>query len=270
MIDISVIIPVYNSSLTIVASIDSVVRECAGNSYAWELIVVDDGSPDNSAQIIEQYISQSPHKENIRLIRQPNGGASVARNTGIEAARGEFIAFNDSDDRWLEGKLRLQMEFMKSNDDVVMVAGIFGDDNLSTFKKYMGPKTLISIRDQVLKNYFSPPTTLIRVSILEKSGLFNPKMRYAEEGYFFNNIVYHGKSILLNQKVAEPITSKERWGDSGLSGNLIKMEKGELFNIKSSYRIGYISLGRFIFASCFSLAKFVRRWLIVNFRKLCK
>lgn len=250
---------------------DSVVRECLSNSYSWELIVVDDGSNDNSAELIENYIYLSPYSNFISLIKQPNGGAAVARNTGIKASTGEFIAFNDSDDRWLTGKLHLQMEYMNQHPETSLLGCAYGADN---FQKGSLVKleytTQINIIAQISKNYFSPPTVILRKSALEKSGLFNEKLRYAEEGFFFNNMVFNNNCVFMQQSVAEPIIAKERWGESGLSGNLIKMEQGELFNIKSAYKFGYISFGRYIFAVCFSIAKFARRWILSKYRKLCK
>lgn len=268
---ISIVIPCYNSAATIIEAMDSVVRECVANPYSWELIVVDDGSKDNSIELIERYISTSVHGEYIKLIKQSNGGAAVARNTGIKAAKGELIAFNDSDDRWLPGKLHLQMEYMHQNPETSLLGCSYGADNFqkgSLIK--LDVTTHITIKAQVSKNYFSPPTVILRKSALEKSGLFNEKLRYAEEGFFFNNMVYHTNCIFMQYRVAEPIITKERWGESGLSGNLLKMEQGELFNIKSAYKLGYISLGRYLFAVCFSLTKFVRRWMLSKYRKLCK
>lgn len=268
---LSIIIPCYNSSSTIADSIDSVVRECVVNDYDWEVIVVNDGSKDDSVEVVRRYIDGSPCKDNLKLICQSNGGAAAARNTGIRAAKGEFIAFNDSDDRWLSGKLRLQMEYMKANEDVDALGCVYGSDD---FRKgsliKLDHVTKIPISSQVSKNYFSPPTVIFRKSVIVKSGLFNEKLRYAEEGYFFNNMVYHNNCVFMQKTVAEAITSKSRWGDSGLSGNLVKMEQGELFNISSAYKMGYISLGRYIFAVCFSLAKFTRRWMISKYRKLCR
>ena len=264
--DLSVIIPVYNSSKTILESIQSVVSECLGSPYSWELLIIDDGSTDNSRQLIEQYIIEFSYGNKIELISQDNFGAAVARNIGLRRAKGEYIAFNDSDDRWIKGKLQLQMKYFKANPEVVLLTGIFGFDNIESIKK-IDQEMLITINDQVLKNYISPPTAMIRTSILDKSGLFCENMRYSEEGYFFNNIVYSGKTIFLKEILAESITEKRRWGDSGLSGNLFEMEKGELFNIKMAYNNKYIGLKLFAFAYIFSIFKFFRRCLISKFMK---
>lgn len=269
--DLSIIIPVYNSAATIVEAMDSVVRECRANPYSWELILVDDGSKDNSDELIENYIKSSDYGKCIQLIKQPNGGAAVARNTGIKASQGEFIAFNDSDDRWLEGKLKLQMDYMQQHSNTDLLGCAYAADNFQKGSLVkLSEMTHITIKAQVSKNYFSPPTTILRGKSLEKTGLFNEKLRYAEEGFFFNNMVYHGFCVYMQQSVAEPILKKGRWGDCGLSGNLLKMEQGELFNIRSAYQFHYITFGRYLFAICFSLTKFVRRWLISKYRKICK
>lgn len=264
---ISVIIPCYNSEKTIIQSIDSVIKAATYAGYDWELIIVDDGSTDQSPLIINKYIIDSPFRENIKLLSQVNGGAAVARNTGIKASKGEYIAFNDSDDCWLPEKLELQMNYLLNNPEVVMIAGIFGVDNMRSVKN-IDYENVITIKDQMLKNYFTPQAVVLRKEVLKKSGLFCEKMRHLEEGFFFNNVVVNGRSVLINKQVTVPITSKERYGDSGLSGNLLKMEQGELFNIKSAYRFRYISLPLFIFAYCFSILKFLRRLLIVMLRKL--
>jgi glycosyltransferase involved in cell wall biosynthesis len=267
MLKISVIIPVYNSANTIIECIDSVIRELDSNPYSWELIIVDDGSKDNSVEKINQHISKLACTNNIMLIQQKNTGAAAARNTGIKASQGEFIAFNDSDDKWIEGKLSSQMKYFVSHPDIDMVAGIFGGDNLSTIPtKKIEYSTSITIKDQVLKNYFSPQTTVFRRNILDKTGLFNEKMRYAEEGYFFNRMVYYGTCVVLNKKVTEPILFKGRWGDTGLSGNLKEMEKGELSNICEAYKSNFIRLPLFVFAVCFSIIKYLRRVILKQFR----
>ncbi len=89
---ISVVIPLYNKEKSIATTLDSVLAQ----SYTdYEVIVVDDGSTDNSANIVRELTN-----EKIRLISQPNSGVSAARNTGIMAAKGAYVAFLDGDDIW--------------------------------------------------------------------------------------------------------------------------------------------------------------------------
>lgn len=99
---VSVIIPTYNRAWCLRQAVDSVLSQ---EYKAIELIVVDDGSTDDTPQLLEGYAGR------MAVLRQANRGVSAARNAGIAAARGELIAFLDSDDRWLPGKLAHQAEF---------------------------------------------------------------------------------------------------------------------------------------------------------------
>ena len=100
---VSVIIPAYNREKTIRRAVDSALAQTYPSI---EIIVVDDGSRDHTAEILLEY------GEKLRLIRQKNGGASSARNTGIRAAQGEIIAFLDSDDAWLPHKISRQVALL--------------------------------------------------------------------------------------------------------------------------------------------------------------
>ena len=102
---VSVIIPVYNRADTIKRAIDSVLCQTYENL---ELILVDDGSTDGTVDVIKTF-----QDERVRMICQEHGGANKARNIGIAEARGEYIAFQDSDDAWYADKLDIQMKLMK-------------------------------------------------------------------------------------------------------------------------------------------------------------
>ena len=113
---ISVVIPAYNAGRFIRRTIDSVLAQTYTD---YEIIVVDDGSTDNTAEIVKSYGSK------VRYIYQQNAGDGAARNTGIYAAKGEWIAFLDHDDEWLPEKLRLQMELLKRNPQLRWCAANF-------------------------------------------------------------------------------------------------------------------------------------------------
>lgn len=107
---ISVITPVHNAETYIAETINSVLNQTFQD---WELIIVDDMSEDRSVQIIQSYASKDSRISLVRLTE--NSGAAVARNTAIEAARGRYIAFLDSDDLWLPKKLSTQLAFMQQH-----------------------------------------------------------------------------------------------------------------------------------------------------------
>ncbi|HHX8291396.1 TPA: glycosyltransferase family 2 protein [Vibrio diabolicus] len=108
---VSVIMPTYNSTGTVVESIQSVLSQTYKN---WELIIVDDRSTDNTWQVIQTYADKY---DNIRVYQnKENLGAGASRNFAIEKAKGRFIAFLDSDDLWTEDKLSEQIAFMLEND----------------------------------------------------------------------------------------------------------------------------------------------------------
>ena len=107
---VSIIIPVYNSSKYLEETIKSIGKQTYNN---YEAIFIDDGSCDNSVEIIEKYKAQN---SKIRLIKIEHKGVSEARNIGIREAKGRFLTFLDSDDIWLENKLERQINYIKEND----------------------------------------------------------------------------------------------------------------------------------------------------------
>jgi glycosyltransferase involved in cell wall biosynthesis len=114
---VSVIIPAFKAARTICRAIDSVLAQ---TSPAHEIIVVDDGSPDDQNEIIER-----TYGDRVILVRKPNGKTASARNAGIERATGDFIAFLDADDYWEPAKLATQLAVFEQNPEVGMVAGRF-------------------------------------------------------------------------------------------------------------------------------------------------
>lgn len=99
---ISIIIPVYKAEKYLHCCVDSVLAQSFTN---FELILIDDGSPDNSGTICDEYAKQD---RRIKVFHQENQGVSAARNLGIEQAKGEWIAFIDSDD-WVENTMYEEM-----------------------------------------------------------------------------------------------------------------------------------------------------------------
>lgn len=106
---VSVIIPAYNRARYVTIAIDSVLAQTYKD---YEIIVVDDGSTDHTQEVLIPYTNQA------RCFHQQNSGVSAARNLGIQQARGEWIAFLDSDDEWVPDKLSIQMEHVLNKDEL--------------------------------------------------------------------------------------------------------------------------------------------------------
>lgn len=111
---VSVIMPAYNSRAYLAEAIQSVLDQ---DYQALELIVVDDGSTDGTPDVARLF------GERVHVIEQRNSGPAAARNRGVSVAHGEFIAFIDSDDIWLPGKVRAQVDYLRDNPDVGVVFG---------------------------------------------------------------------------------------------------------------------------------------------------
>ncbi|EJS49437.1 TPA: glycosyltransferase family 2 protein [Bacillus thuringiensis] len=128
---VSIITPSYNASSFIKETIQSVQSQTYTN---WEMIIIDDVSKDNTCELIKEEIKKD---NRIRLIElQENCGAAIARNTGINNARGKYAAFLDSDDLWLPEKLEKQLTFMENNDVAFSFTGyqIMNQDGTLTDK----------------------------------------------------------------------------------------------------------------------------------------
>jgi len=168
---VSVIIPTYNRAHLIARAIQSVLNQTYQD---FEIIVVDDGSTDNTEEVVKGF-----NDGRIRYIQhEKNKGEAAARNTGIKAARGEYIASQDSDDEWLPEKLRKQMEVFKSASSRVGVV-YTGFWRIKDNKKVYTPSSNIKpkegdIHKNLLKeNFIGTPVTLIKKECFHKVGMFN-------------------------------------------------------------------------------------------------
>jgi glycosyltransferase involved in cell wall biosynthesis len=164
---ISVIMPAYNAGRYITQSINSVLAQSFNN---YELIVVDDGSTDDT---VKQVLAISDPR--IILITKKNGGVSSARNTGIKAACGVYIAFLDADDIWVPIKLEKQINFLESNSDFGMVysnAYVFSE-NIQDSYLLLGTESLESHNTHcrlLIFNFIPTLTVMIKKNVLENFG----------------------------------------------------------------------------------------------------
>lgn len=264
---ISVIIPVYNSENTIHRCISSVISSVEQVLDDYEVLCIDDGSTDNSLSILNEIANKN---QKIKVFTQKNSGAATARNLGLDNAKGDLIFFNDSDDEWTDDHVLFFLDIMKKYPEIDCISGNHDKDYQKPIflKKFDDNLYKASIKSQLFKNYFSPPNVVMRRSIVEANLRFKDKMRYMEDAFFFNEIAYCFNSYFINRKTAQSIRGKKRYGDSGLSGNLIGMEKGELFNLKYAFSYFKIGIPLFLIAMLFSILKFIRRCCFVFLWKI--
>jgi len=171
---VSVIIPTYNRAHLVGRAIKSVLNQTYQD---FELIIVDDGSTDNTEKVIKRF-----DDKRIRYIKhEKNKGGAAARNTGIKAARGEYIAFLDSDDEWLPEKLKRQMEVFKnaSSEVGVVYTGFIYVDKLGggTSKQHIPKKRGWIYEDILVENCIGTTSTvLIERKYFKETGLFDENL----------------------------------------------------------------------------------------------
>ena len=172
---VSVIIPTYNRGWTIKEAIDSVLAQ---SFIDFELMVVDDGSTDNTSEILDSY------RDDIKVLSQENNGVSAARNRGVATASGIFIAFLDSDDLWLPEKLSSQVDFFNSNPDALIcqTEEIWVRKNMRVNPKKRHKKPWGMIFEPSLDLCLvSPSAVMIKRSLFEEVGVFDETLPACED-----------------------------------------------------------------------------------------
>ena len=184
---ISVMIPMYNSEAYIYETIKAALLQ----SYKpIEILVMDDGSTDKSAQIVESMIKE--YGESIKYFRENNSGVSATRNKGIKKAKGKWIAFLDSDDLWLPTKLEKQMEVLNKTGMKISYCGY--SDFFETSKLIKKQKTNFAqgkILIELLKNntWCQTSTWIIEKAFMEENNIwFNEACSWGEDYEFFLKI----------------------------------------------------------------------------------
>jgi glycosyltransferase involved in cell wall biosynthesis len=216
---VSVVIPAYNSAAFIGETLDSVFAQ---TFTEYEVILVNDGSPDTAD--LEKAIS--PYGEKLTYIRQQNGGAGAARNTAVEASRGELIAFLDADDIWNADYLSLQIAFLDQNsldmaycDAVVFAQGSPATSLFTDTAPSVGEVTAFSLLAGTCNVITSG--TVLRRSVLDKAGLFEWERVLAEDFHLWMRIALAGGRIGYQR---EPLL-KYRVHPTSLSGDSIDRVK---------------------------------------------
>lgn len=234
MCKVSVIIPYYNREKTLLRALQSVVDQSFKD---FEIILIDDGSTDNSHKIVDEFI-EFYKTIKFKHIYQENSGPSRARNEGIKASNGEYIAFLDSDDSWEKDKLAIQIGFMDKNKDIMISStnyNILKDGDIWVKENFKKPIKKSNFYKMLFKVFFCIPTTVIRSEVFKRDKLYFLEGKHqAEDNLFFLQVARRYKGAKLHQ----PLTNiyKREFGEGGLSGNLTKLRENEFDNFIRLYK----------------------------------
>lgn len=250
----SVVIPCYNAQDTIEKAIKSVINQTYKN---FEIIIVDDCSKDNTIKVVNKFIDT-----NIKLLRiDVNSGPSKARNIGWDNAKGDYVAFLDSDDIWHKKKLEIINDIINKNDIVFLAHNYSIEEyNFNTFKEEtMYLLKRISFWSLLIHNVVATPCTIIKRDITLR---FNEKMKYCEDLDLWIRITMLFQLFYFDSKITT--LGRPPHSIGGLSNNRIKMRIGEFkmyYNVAKNKKIIFLL---FPFLVVLSLLKHILNFFKTN------
>ncbi len=185
---VSVIIPAYDAALYLREAVESLCKQTYKNL---QIIIINDGSRDNTADIANCLAVQDPR---IEVIHKKNAGVSAARNNGFEAVKGEYLCFLDADDVYLPQKIAKQVAFLEVHRDVDLVYcdNYLGDKHLQITEPPASNCPPIAFQQAfVYRNWFSPIAPMLRTSLMKKVGLFDASFHGGEDrDYWIRCLAY--------------------------------------------------------------------------------
>lgn len=191
-------IPIFNKEQYLPRCIDALLVQ---TSRDFEVLLIDDGSTDRSGALCDGYAAA--HPDRIRVIRKPNGGLSSARNTGIEAARGEWITFPDPDD-WVEPEyVQTFLELLEAHRTDLVCTGFWVDEGEKRYPGYPDSPTVTMTAAEGRRALLLPPrmggfswNKIYRVELLRRHGLrFRSDVGAAEDLDFAYRYLLHGETV---------------------------------------------------------------------------
>lgn len=192
---VTVVITTYNRSNYLKFAIDSVLNQTYDN---FELIIVDDGSTDDTKQVVESY-----KDERIIYHYQKNAGQNLARNKGMELAKGKYIAHLDSDDIWMPDKLEKQVKILERYPDIGLVycgTVLIDENNNITGKQPLITYSGNVIKQLIMTNFlYNGSCPLFRKNCLEKAGYFDKTFKRMTDWDFYLQMAIHYKFHGINE-----------------------------------------------------------------------
>jgi len=262
---VSVVIPCFCNENTLPRAIKSIINQ---TFLPEQIILIDDASSDGTPLVFQHISALYSGFISISIILlKKNFGAAYARNKGWSLATGTYVAFLDADDSWHPRKLEVQCRLMKSYPEI----GICGSRHVVTTGSIAELKALslpdiryITFHDLLWSNRFVTSSIMIRRDLPLR---FPERQRYMEDHRLWLEFASSGCRML---RIETPLVAhhKADFGAGGLSANLRAMEGAELSNYRALLEQSRISLWYFWLICAWSLVKYVRRFVIVSFRRM--
>ncbi|MEZ8136693.1 glycosyltransferase family 2 protein [Vibrio splendidus] len=266
---ISIVLPVYNASETILSTLMSVKNQNVTNVNV-ELIIVNDGSIDDSEILIKEFILENPHMD-ITYIYKENSGVSGSRNLGISKAKYDWVAFIDSDDVWSNNKLSEQVHVINSSEfNIDFIGCARNDETLSLFGKEIINLHKACYKELLIKMFPQTSTAMVKKSVLDSVGGYDETMTHSEDGDLWIRICFEYDFYYMPVSLVVTGGNKHNFGESGLSANLLAMEKGVQYTIFNLFKNKRISGSFYVFLKFFCFAKYIRRLLISFYNRRVK
>ena len=228
---VSVILPTYNRAWTLKEAVDSVLLQDYPNI---ELIIIDDGSEDNTQKLLE------PYKNEITVLYQENKGVSAARNKGIKKSCGEFIALLDSDDAWNKKKISCQMEFFKNHPEAIICQTeeiwIRNGKKVNPKVKHKKPSGMI-FEQSLHLCLVSPSAVMMKRQLFELKGYFNEDFIVCEDYDLWLRV----SSTLPVFLIDKPYTIK-RGGHKDQLSNFHSQDKFRIQSLSTLIESGNLTL----------------------------
>ena len=272
MCKVSVVIPCYNRKNVIIRAINSVINQTFKD---YEIIIVDDGSTDDTDAVVEDFMKANPSVD-IQYIKQKNEGPSSARNKGVNHSNGEYIAFLDSDDGWEPYKLEEQMNFMEKNKDVAITGTNYNIVTNSIRQKHALEPDYIEadFYKMLFKVFFCMPTVVIKRDIFFNDNIwFKEGKNQGEDLLLFLQILRKYRGVRLSNPLVN--LYKSEYGESGLTGDLVSMLNNDFDNIKILYRENAnsskkISKIKYLYLFFYTYLKHIKRVLVSKKARIIK
>ena len=233
----SVIIPLYNGARFIEATLDSVLAQTYKN---YEVILVNDGSPDNVEEVVQRYISKHSDIRSI-YIKQENRGLGAARNTGIREATGDVIAILDQDDIWYSDKLERIVEMYKRNTAIDIICHSQNIRSSGRITRVFRPEPIkddtyrqMLFANRFADNIFSTSAVVFKKAIIDKIGSFSQdrtNMHFVEDYDLWLRMAQAGYGFYSSDEILGECSKH----DSNFSKELDTMLNGELWVLKKHY-----------------------------------